>query len=61
MCDDSRLKGPVLFCSQAEHTGTRTYYFSTENHEEQIEWIRAMSDASKINVHATERCIIFHI
>lgn len=57
-CEDRELKGPVMFCIQAEHAGTRTYYFSTDSHEEQKEWIRAMSDASKVNVHATERCCL---
>uniref|UniRef100_A0A3Q3T310 Pleckstrin homology domain containing, family A member 6 n=1 Tax=Mastacembelus armatus TaxID=205130 RepID=A0A3Q3T310_9TELE len=53
--EDGRLKGPVVFCMQAEHAGTRTYYFSTDSHEEQEEWIRAMSEAAEVNVQATQR------
>nr|XP_057910456.1 pleckstrin homology domain-containing family A member 6 isoform X9 [Doryrhamphus excisus] len=34
---------------QAEHAGTRTYYFSTDSHEEQKEWIRAMSQSAEVN------------
>ncbi|TKS71232.1 Pleckstrin -like proteiny domain-containing family A member 6 [Collichthys lucidus] len=49
------LKGPVVFCMQAEHAGTRTYYFSTDSHEEQEEWIRAMSEASEVNVQPIQR------
>ncbi|KAM9361785.1 pleckstrin homology domain-containing family A member 6 [Symphorus nematophorus] len=52
---DGELKGPVVFCMQAEHAGTRTYYFSTDSHEEQEEWIRAMSEASEVNVQPTHR------
>ncbi|XP_073324190.1 pleckstrin homology domain-containing family A member 6 [Pagrus major] len=53
--EDRELKGPVVFCMQAEHTGTRTYYFSTDSHEEQEEWTRAMSEASEVNVQPKER------
>nr|XP_046235821.1 pleckstrin homology domain-containing family A member 6 isoform X2 [Scatophagus argus] len=58
-CEDGDLKSTVVFCIQAEHTGTRTYYFSTDSHEEQEEWIRAMSEASKVKVHQspTQRTI----
>uniref|UniRef100_A0A8C4EMN9 Pleckstrin homology domain containing, family A member 6 n=1 Tax=Dicentrarchus labrax TaxID=13489 RepID=A0A8C4EMN9_DICLA len=38
------------FAFKAEHAGTRTYYFSTDSHEEQEEWIRAMSEASEVNI-----------
>uniref|UniRef100_A0A7N8WMD4 Pleckstrin homology domain containing, family A member 6 n=1 Tax=Mastacembelus armatus TaxID=205130 RepID=A0A7N8WMD4_9TELE len=38
------------FAFKAEHAGTRTYYFSTDSHEEQEEWIRAMSEAAEVNV-----------
>lgn len=55
-CEDRELKGPVVFCMQAEHAGTRTYYFSTDSHEEQEEWIRAMSEAAEVNVQPTQRC-----
>uniref|UniRef100_A0A673A9S1 Pleckstrin homology domain containing, family A member 6 n=1 Tax=Sphaeramia orbicularis TaxID=375764 RepID=A0A673A9S1_9TELE len=40
---DGELKAAVVFCLQAEHAGTRTYYFSTDSHEEQDQWIRAMN------------------
>nr|XP_057910447.1 pleckstrin homology domain-containing family A member 6 isoform X2 [Doryrhamphus excisus] len=40
---------PAVFCMQAEHAGTRTYYFSTDSHEEQKEWIRAMSQSAEVN------------
>ncbi len=54
--EDGELKGPVVFCMQAEHAGTRTYYFSTDSYEEQKEWIQAMSTAAKVNVQSTQRC-----
>ncbi|KAI3370538.1 hypothetical protein L3Q82_025302, partial [Scortum barcoo] len=54
-CEDGEFKGPVVFCMQAEHAGTRTYYFSTESHEEQEEWIKAMSEAAEVNVKPTQR------
>lgn len=54
--EDGELKSPAVFCMQAEHTGTRTYYFSSDSHEEQEEWIRAMSKAAEVNDHLTERC-----
>ncbi|XP_044075318.1 pleckstrin homology domain-containing family A member 6 isoform X5 [Siniperca chuatsi] len=53
--EDGELKGPVVFCMQAEHAGTRTYYFSTDSHEEQEEWIRAMSEAAEVTVPPTQR------
>nr|XP_057910459.1 pleckstrin homology domain-containing family A member 6 isoform X11 [Doryrhamphus excisus] len=37
------------FTFKAEHAGTRTYYFSTDSHEEQKEWIRAMSQSAEVN------------
>ncbi|XP_041802844.1 pleckstrin homology domain-containing family A member 6 isoform X3 [Chelmon rostratus] len=43
------------FAFKAGHAGTRTYYFSADSHEEQEEWIRAMSDASEVNVQPTHR------
>ncbi|XP_061901089.1 pleckstrin homology domain-containing family A member 6 isoform X10 [Entelurus aequoreus] len=43
------------FTFKAEHAGTRTYYFSTDSHEEQKEWIRAMSEAAEVNVNPTQR------
>uniref|UniRef100_A0A3P8RTT3 Pleckstrin homology domain containing A6 n=1 Tax=Amphiprion percula TaxID=161767 RepID=A0A3P8RTT3_AMPPE len=54
-CEDGELKVPVVFCMQAEHAGTRTYYFSTDSHEEQEEWIRAMSEAAEVNNQPTPR------
>ncbi|XP_067444631.1 pleckstrin homology domain-containing family A member 6 isoform X3 [Thunnus thynnus] len=54
-CEDGELKGPVVFCMQAEHAGTRTYYFSTDSHEEQEEWIRAMSEAAEVTAKPTQR------
>ncbi|XP_029947998.1 pleckstrin homology domain-containing family A member 6 isoform X3 [Salarias fasciatus] len=47
--DDEDLKAPVVFCMQAEHAGTRTYYFSADSHEEQGEWIRAMNGAAEVH------------
>ncbi|KAM7423421.1 hypothetical protein PAMA_011128 [Pampus argenteus] len=40
---------------QAEHAGTRTYYFSTDSHVEQEEWIRAMSEAAEVTAKPTQR------
>ncbi|KAM8757780.1 pleckstrin homology domain-containing family A member 6 isoform 4-T5 [Acanthopagrus schlegelii] len=54
-CENSELKRPVVFCMQAEHTGTKTYYFSTDSHEDQEEWIRAMNEASEVNVQPKQR------
>ncbi|KAJ0068378.1 hypothetical protein NL108_005969, partial [Boleophthalmus pectinirostris] len=36
------------FAFKAEHSGTRTYYFSADSHEEQREWIGAMSQAADV-------------
>lgn len=47
--EDELLKTPVIFCVQAEHTETRTFFFSTDSYEDQKEWIKAMSDASEVN------------
>ncbi|XP_069008847.1 pleckstrin homology domain-containing family A member 6 isoform X4 [Embiotoca jacksoni] len=49
------LNGPIVFCMQAEHAGTRTYYFSTDNNEEQEQWIRAMSEAAEVTGQLTQR------
>lgn len=54
--DNGGLKDSVVFCMQAEHAGTRTYYFSTDSHEEQKEWITAMSEAAAVNVQPQQRC-----
>ncbi|XP_040015136.1 pleckstrin homology domain-containing family A member 6 isoform X3 [Xiphias gladius] len=53
--EGGELKGSVVFCMQAEHAGTRTYYFSTDSHEEQEEWITAMSEAAEFNMQPTKR------
>uniref|UniRef100_A0A673ABD0 Pleckstrin homology domain containing, family A member 6 n=1 Tax=Sphaeramia orbicularis TaxID=375764 RepID=A0A673ABD0_9TELE len=42
------------FAFKAEHAGTRTYYFSTDSHEEQDQWIRAMSDAAQVIVNTEQ-------
>ncbi|XP_055364752.1 pleckstrin homology domain-containing family A member 6 isoform X4 [Betta splendens] len=52
---DEHLTGTAGFCMQAEHAGTRTYYFSADSHEEQEDWIRAMMEAAEVNVHPTQR------
>ncbi|XP_019734987.1 pleckstrin homology domain-containing family A member 6 isoform X16 [Hippocampus comes] len=53
--ENGELKAPVVFCVQAEHAGTRTYYFSTDSYEEQKEWITAMSEAAEVNVNPSRR------
>ncbi|XP_034725036.1 pleckstrin homology domain-containing family A member 6 isoform X13 [Etheostoma cragini] len=53
--EDNELKDPVVFCMQAEHAGTRTYYFSADSHEEQEGWIRAMSEAAEVIIQPTQR------
>ncbi|XP_078022987.1 pleckstrin homology domain-containing family A member 6 isoform X9 [Epinephelus lanceolatus] len=53
--EDGELKGPVVFCMQAEHTGTRTYYFSADSREEQEEWIKAMSRAAEVQSQPAQR------
>uniref|UniRef100_A0A669E7K3 Pleckstrin homology domain containing A6 n=1 Tax=Oreochromis niloticus TaxID=8128 RepID=A0A669E7K3_ORENI len=54
--ENGNLKGLFAFCMQAEHAGTRTYYFSTDSHAEQEEWIRALSDAAEVNSQPANRC-----
>uniref|UniRef100_A0A8C3FYA2 Pleckstrin homology domain containing A6 n=1 Tax=Cyclopterus lumpus TaxID=8103 RepID=A0A8C3FYA2_CYCLU len=54
--EDGALKGPVVFCMQAQQAGTRTYYFSADSHEEQEEWIRAMNEAAEVDIQLTQRC-----
>uniref|UniRef100_A0A8C2HHB9 Pleckstrin homology domain containing, family A member 6 n=1 Tax=Cyprinus carpio TaxID=7962 RepID=A0A8C2HHB9_CYPCA len=49
------LCGSIAFCLQAEHTGTRTYYFSADSQKEQEEWIQAMSEAARVHIPATSR------
>ncbi|KAK9528371.1 hypothetical protein VZT92_012537 [Zoarces viviparus] len=53
--EDGELKGSVVFCMQVQHAGTRTYYFSADSHEEQEEWIRAMSEAAEVDIQLTQR------
>ncbi|XP_034388569.1 pleckstrin homology domain-containing family A member 6 [Cyclopterus lumpus] len=53
--EDGALKGPVVFCMQAQQAGTRTYYFSADSHEEQEEWIRAMNEAAEVDIQLTQR------
>uniref|UniRef100_A0A8C2AN38 Pleckstrin homology domain containing, family A member 6 n=1 Tax=Cyprinus carpio TaxID=7962 RepID=A0A8C2AN38_CYPCA len=43
------------FAFKAEHTGTRTYYFSADSQKEQEEWIQAMSEAARVHIPATSR------
>ncbi|XP_047195222.1 pleckstrin homology domain-containing family A member 6 isoform X3 [Hippoglossus stenolepis] len=54
-CEKEELKNPIVFCLQAEHARTRTYYFSTDSHEEQEKWITAMSEAAGVIVQPTQR------
>ncbi|XP_074526881.1 pleckstrin homology domain-containing family A member 6 isoform X3 [Halichoeres trimaculatus] len=53
--DEGEVNRSVVFCVQAEHAGTRTYFFSTESHEEQDDWIRAMSEAAQVHLEAEHR------
>ncbi|XP_057701256.1 pleckstrin homology domain-containing family A member 6 isoform X4 [Corythoichthys intestinalis] len=53
--ENDELNTPAVFCVQAEHAGTRTYYFSTDSYEEQREWITAMSEAAEVNVNPSQR------
>ncbi|XP_078022677.1 pleckstrin homology domain-containing family A member 6 isoform X6 [Epinephelus lanceolatus] len=43
------------FSFKAEHTGTRTYYFSADSREEQEEWIKAMSRAAEVQSQPAQR------
>ncbi|XP_060897731.1 pleckstrin homology domain-containing family A member 6 isoform X5 [Labrus mixtus] len=45
------------FAFKAEHAGTRTYFFSSDSHEEQEDWIRAMSQATQVTVETERRTI----
>ncbi|KAF7652320.1 hypothetical protein LDENG_00098350 [Lucifuga dentata] len=53
--EEGRFEGPVVFCMQAEHAGTRTYYFSTDSHEELEDWVRVMSQAAQVNIQPANR------
>ncbi|XP_037831065.1 pleckstrin homology domain-containing family A member 6 isoform X3 [Kryptolebias marmoratus] len=41
------------FAFKAKHSGTRTYYFSADSHEEQEDWIRTMSEAAEVTAQPT--------
>ncbi|XP_013881092.1 pleckstrin homology domain-containing family A member 6 [Austrofundulus limnaeus] len=41
------------FAFKAKHTGTRTYYFSADSHEDQEDWIRSMSEAAEVTDQLT--------
>ncbi|XP_041744418.2 pleckstrin homology domain-containing family A member 6 isoform X3 [Coregonus clupeaformis] len=53
--EEGEIKGPIVFCMQAEHAGTRTYYFSAETAEEQEEWVDAMNEAAHVQIQPTQR------
>ncbi|KAF3856891.1 hypothetical protein F7725_017614 [Dissostichus mawsoni] len=53
--EEGELKDPVVFCMQAGHAGTRTYYFSADSHEDQEQWIRAMSQAAAVPSEPSQR------
>lgn len=48
-------KSSIAFCLQAEHAGTRTYYFSTDSLEDREEWVQAMSEAAKVHISPPTR------
>ncbi|MCI4390120.1 hypothetical protein PGIGA_G00118920 [Pangasianodon gigas] len=48
-------KGSIAFCLQAEHAGTRTYYFSTDSLEDREEWVQVMSEAAKVHISPLTR------
>uniref|UniRef100_A0A8C7SYN3 Pleckstrin homology domain containing A6 n=1 Tax=Oncorhynchus mykiss TaxID=8022 RepID=A0A8C7SYN3_ONCMY len=51
--EEGEIKGTIVFCLQAEHAGTRTYYFGAETAEEQEEWIDAMNEAAHVQIPTT--------
>uniref|UniRef100_A0A4W5PP42 Pleckstrin homology domain containing A6 n=1 Tax=Hucho hucho TaxID=62062 RepID=A0A4W5PP42_9TELE len=53
--EEGEIKGTIVFCMQAEHAGTRTYYFSAETAEEQEEWIDAMNEAAHVQIQPAHR------
>ncbi|KAJ7999510.1 hypothetical protein DPEC_G00195170 [Dallia pectoralis] len=53
--DEGEVKAPVVFCMQAEHAGTRTYYFSAETAEEQEEWVESMNEAAQVQIQTAHR------
>nr|XP_033938657.1 pleckstrin homology domain-containing family A member 6 isoform X8 [Pseudochaenichthys georgianus] len=53
--EEGELKDPVVFCIQTGHAGTRTYYFSADSHEDQEQWIRAMSQAAAVPSEPSQR------
>ncbi|XP_058229834.1 pleckstrin homology domain-containing family A member 6 isoform X3 [Hemibagrus wyckioides] len=48
--EGQEAKGSIAFCLQAEHAGTRTYYFSTDSLEDREEWVQAMSEAASVHI-----------
>ncbi|XP_072571950.1 pleckstrin homology domain-containing family A member 6 isoform X1 [Paramormyrops kingsleyae] len=46
---EANSNGSLGFCLQAEHAGTRTYYFSADSTEEQEDWVHAMSEAACVH------------
>uniref|UniRef100_A0A674DKQ0 Pleckstrin homology domain containing A6 n=1 Tax=Salmo trutta TaxID=8032 RepID=A0A674DKQ0_SALTR len=58
--EEGEIKGTVVFCLQAEHAGTRTYYFSAETAEEQEEWIDAMNEAAHVQIQPAQRSTQAH-
>ncbi|XP_062843118.1 pleckstrin homology domain-containing family A member 6 isoform X5 [Trichomycterus rosablanca] len=57
MEDEKDSKGSMAFCLQAEHAGTRTYFFGTDNLEDREEWVQAMTEAARVHVPLTTRRI----
>lgn len=53
--EGQEAKGSIPFCLQAEHAGTRTYYFSTDSLEDREEWVQAMSEAAKVHISPPTR------
>uniref|UniRef100_A0A8C7KRV4 Pleckstrin homology domain containing A6 n=1 Tax=Oncorhynchus kisutch TaxID=8019 RepID=A0A8C7KRV4_ONCKI len=53
--EEGEIKGTIVFCLQAEHAGTRTYYFGAETAEEQEEWIDAMNEAAHVQIPPAQR------
>uniref|UniRef100_A0AAV2M6H5 PH domain-containing protein n=1 Tax=Knipowitschia caucasica TaxID=637954 RepID=A0AAV2M6H5_KNICA len=53
--EEYELRGATVFCMQAEHRGTRTYYFSADSHDDQQQWIGAMNQAADVETaHSSE-------
>nr|XP_046165810.1 pleckstrin homology domain-containing family A member 6-like isoform X8 [Oncorhynchus gorbuscha] len=58
--EEGEIKGTIVFCLQAEHAGTRTYYFGAETAEEQEEWIDAMNEAAHVQIPPAQRSTQAH-